>query len=69
MKHFDVTAEYIRMVISGEIKFRKCPNCDSEGEEWQHYNEDGKPCSGDDPTAYRDTCEKCDGVAYIEIPQ
>jgi hypothetical protein len=60
--------DWLRAVISGEIRFRKCPTCDNDGVEHQAYDENGNPCSADDETAERHTCEKCKGVAYIELP-
>ena len=60
--------DWLRGVINGEIRFRKCPTCDNEGIEHQAYDENGNPCSSDAETAERHTCEKCDGVAYIELP-
>ena len=68
MKHFDCTARWIRGVICGTIKFRKCPACDNDGIEWQAFDKDGEPCSSDCETAERSTCEICDGIAFIEIP-
>lgn len=60
--------EWLRDVIKGEIKFRKCPVCDNEGIEHQSYNEHGEPCDATHPEALRYTCESCKGLAFIEIP-
>lgn len=69
MKYTDCSNEWLREVIQGKITFRKCPSCDNEGIEIQSYDENGEPCNSDDETAQRYTCENCEGVAYIEIPQ
>lgn len=61
--------DWLRAVISGEIRFRKCPTCDNEGIEYQAYDENGNACSSDAETAERHTCEKCDGVAYLQLPE
>lgn len=61
--------DWLRAVISGEIRFRKCPTCDNEGIEYQAYDENGNACSSDVETAERHTCEKCDGVAYLQLPE
>ena len=68
MNYTECSNEWIRGVINGTITFRKCPNCDSEGIENQAFDENGDPCSPDNETAHRETCEKCDGIAFIEIP-
>lgn len=61
--------EYLNQVIRGIIKFRKCPNCDVDGIELQHYSgATGEACKSDDPEAYRDFCQDCEGLAFIEIP-
>ncbi len=59
--------EWVRGVIDGTIKFRKCPNC-VDGLEIQAYDENGNPCTSDTPGATRCPCEKCDSLGYIEIP-
>ena len=68
MKYTECSNEWLRGVINGEIRFRKCPTCDNNGIEHQAYNAEGTPCDADDDTAERYPCEKCDGIAYIEIP-
>jgi len=68
MKYTECANDWIRGVITGEIKFRKCPVCDNEGIEYQAFNDEGEPCLPEDETARRETCEKCDGIAFIEIP-
>jgi hypothetical protein len=60
--------DWLRAVISGEIQFRKCPACDNKGIEYQVYDENGETCPSDAPTATRYKCEKCHGIAFIEIP-
>lgn len=69
MNYTNCSNEWIRQVISGEITFRKCPACDSNGIEYQAYNEYGNSCNADDETAERHPCEKCDRIAYIQIPK
>jgi hypothetical protein len=59
---------YLNKVIRGKIQFRKCPNCDADGRELQSYDENGDPCSSENPTAERFWCEDCDGLGFIEIP-
>lgn len=66
MKYIECSNEWLRQVISGGITFRKCPDCDKNGIEYQSYNEYGNTCRDDDETAERHPCEKCDGIAYIQ---
>lgn len=60
-----VDIRWLNHLIRGKIDVRKCPSCDKDGVEIQSYNDHGKPCSDDDPTAMRETCEDCKGLAYI----
>jgi len=68
MSYIDCEIDWLRAVIDGTIRFRKCPTCDNKGREYQAYDENGEPCSNYDETAWHDICENCGGVAYIEIP-
>lgn len=67
-KSSDLENDYLRRIILGHINFRKCPACDNQGIGFQTWNESGEPCLPTDETAWRETCEECDGVAFIEIP-
>lgn len=60
--------DWVRDVISGKINFRKCPLCDKDGIEIQAYDDNGNPCASDHPEARHETCESCQGLAFIEIP-
>jgi hypothetical protein len=33
-RFFDVEKEWLRDVILGKIKFKKCMKCDADGKEW-----------------------------------
>jgi len=68
MNDITCTADWLRSVINGQTKFRKCPQCDNEGIEIQSYDENGQPCAADDKTAERYGCVNCGEVAYLEIP-
>jgi len=62
--------EYLNQVIRGIIKFRKCPNCDNEGIELQHYSgETGEPCLPTDTEAFREFCDDCEGLGFIQISE
>lgn len=66
---FTVDSSFLNQVIKGEITFRKCPNCDSCGIEIQHWSPNtGLPCSSYEEGAYRDKCDSCNGIGFIEIP-
>lgn len=68
-KDFLVEAAWINQVIRGKIQFRKCPNCDIEGVELQHWSPDsGEKCGSEEDGAYREACQDCDGIGFIEIP-
>lgn len=64
-----VDTNWLNAVIRGKIEWRKCPTCDIDGVELQPYNEYGKPCTDADPTALRDICCDCEGLAFIEVPR
>lgn len=68
MATIECDSDYLRCVINGNIRFRKCPQCDNEGMSLIAYNSDGDPCSSQEPDASKSECEACDGVAFIEIP-
>lgn len=62
-----VDTDWLRDVILGKIRFKKCMSCDMNGREW--WTEEGvlihpsqaKPeehCSG--------MCEVCSGLGYVE---
>jgi len=65
----DMDSEYFRGVITGKIRYRKCPLCDNNGVEIQAYDDMGEPCQSDHPEAQRHPCEACDEVGFIEIPE
>lgn len=66
MKWFELSAEELRNIIIGKTLYRKCPLCDNDGDEIQAYDDEGEPCASDHPEAMRDTCQNCDGVAFIK---
>jgi len=67
----DITCEpgWIRDVIQGKTKFRKCPNCDNDAMEIQEYNDEGYPVPPGTDGAHRDECTICEGIGYLEIPE
>lgn len=67
-KYIDCDSGWLRDVITGKIRFRKCPLCDPNGVEIQAYDENGEPCTSDHPEATRYKCENCDEVGFLEIP-
>ena len=64
-----VSEEWLNYVIRGKVEWRKCPNCDADAIEFQSYDENGEPCENDAPTAFRESCDDCEGVGFIEIPK
>ena len=68
MSYIDCEIAWLRDVINGTIRFRKCPTCDNDGIEYQAFDENGEPCSSDTEDSMRHPCEKCLSLAYIEIP-
>lgn len=66
-RFFDVEKEWLRDVILGKIKFKKCMKCDAEGYEW--WTEEGVPLHPSQASPDRDNsgqCEQCDGLGYVE---
>lgn len=64
-----VEESFMRGVINGTVRFRKCPACDNDGIEYQAYGDNGEPCASGHEEATRYTCKACGGVAYIQIPE
>jgi hypothetical protein len=65
-KYLDCHTDWLRGIITGEIKLKKCPVCDANGHVW--LNDCGKVVSKDkvDPNIHDvGDCEKCDGLGYI----
>ena len=60
-----VTEEFLRAVIQGKIEWRKCPNCQGEGEEYA-YDDGQTPCTkqewADIEAEYKDWAAEHPGV-------
>jgi hypothetical protein len=67
--NIDCTPEYLRAVITGQIRFRKCPLCDGTGMEIQAYDENGQPCGSDVEDSMRYPCDNCSRIGFIELPE
>lgn len=66
-----ITSERLRDIITGKIKYKKCPCCDNEG--YEYWDENGvsvlpypHPDWGNNYE--RGACQNCCGVGYVEIP-
>ena len=68
-KYIECGTDWLRDVIAGKIQFRKCPSCDNAGIGYQAWDENGETCSAEAETAERYSCEKCQGIAYLELPK
>lgn len=59
--------EWVNRVIRGVVKFRKCPSCDVDGVGLIAYNEDGE-LAKDGEESYRELCEDCNSLGFVEVP-
>ena len=65
--YFDVEKAWLRDVILGKIKFKKCMKCDADGKEW--WSEEGvllHPSQANPEKDNSGPCEVCDGLGYVE---
>jgi hypothetical protein len=65
-KYIDCETDWLRGIITGEIKLKKCPVCDENGHVW--LDDCGEAVSQDkvniDVHEIAD-CMNCDGLGYL----
>lgn len=66
--YFEFEKEDLRKLILGKITYRKCPNCDNDGQEYWDENGEGvcpHPREEWGENYNQGDCENCDGLGYI----
>ncbi len=61
-----ISTKDLREIILGKITYRKCPNCDQNGNE--HWDDDGRTVLPAPLPGWKEygSCQNCNGLGYIQ---